>query len=1208
MNKKSRMTCGDGNEAAAYVAYKVSEVCSIYPITPSSTMAELADQWATEHQPNIWGNVPLVVEMQSEGGAAGAVHGALQSGALTTTFTASQGLLLMIPNMYKIAGELTSAVFHIAARSLATQGLSIFGDHQDVMAARSTGFAILASSSVQEAQDMAMIAHTATLQARVPFMHFFDGFRTSHEVNKYELLDEEQIRAMISDELVRAHRRRGLRPDTPFIRGTAQNPDVYFQARETVNPYYEKTPGIVNETMKHFAKVTGREYLPIQYYGAADAEYVLVAMGSGIETIKETAQYLMKQGEKVGCIQVRLYRPLSAEYFLAALPVTTKKLVVLDRTKETGGGGDPLYQDVMTCLVDNQDKLATVPRMFAGRYGLSSKEFTPAMVKGIFDELKKDKPKNHFVIGIVDDIGQNHIDYDPAFDIESDDIVRAMFFGLGSDGTVGANKNTIKIIGEDAHYYAQGYFVYDSKKSGSQTISHLRFGKHPIESPYLLQSANFIACHQYTFLHTTDLLERATEGGTFLLNTPVPKDKAWDDLPASIQRTLIDKKMRFFVIDAYKVARDSGMGARINTIMQTCFFALSGVLERGEAVKRIKKAIEKTYIKRGVDVVQKNFAAVDHTLSHLYEVPVGNEITNMQAPMSIVADTAPAFVKQVTARIMAGKGDTIPISQLPPDGTWPSGTSQWEKRNIAQEIPIWDEELCIQCGNCSLVCPHAAIRAKFYDASLLKDAPKGFKSSKVTARGFPDARYTLQVYPEDCTGCALCVDVCPMYDDREESKALNMRAKHEHLAREKNSFEFFLRIAYNDRSRVDFSNVRGAQYLEPLFEFSSACMGCGETPYLRLITQLFGDRLMVANATGCSSIYGGNLPTTPWTKNAQGRGPAWSNSLFEDNAEFGLGYRLAAVQQHESATRLLEKLRPQLGVELVNSILNAEQKTESQIQAQIQRVDKLLRVLNHVDSEEARNLQSIADQLIRRSIWIVGGDGWAYDIGYGGVDHILASGADVNVLVMDTEVYSNTGGQMSKATPLGAVAKFAAGGKHSYKKDIAMQAVAYGDVYVAHVALGADPQQALNALREAEAYRGTSLIIAYSHCIAHGIDMTEGNQQQKLAVKSGHWPLFRYNPELRAVDQNPFILDSLRPSVSLEEYRRGETRYSDLRRKHPEEAEKFLTEAQKQVYRRWALYEEMATLNADHINPYLQTVGLDYLDARKNQADMGSAV
>lgn len=1190
-NSSSNLSCEekmytcDGNEAAAHVAYRVTEVCAIYPITPSSTMAEFADEWAAKKINNIWGNIPLIAEMQSEGGAAGTVHGALQSGALTTTFTASQGLLLMLPNMYKIAGELTSAVFHVAARSLAAQGLSIFGDHQDIYQARGTGFAMLASSSVQEAHDMALVSHAATLESRIPFIHFFDGFRTSHEVNKIKLISDAHIREMISDELVRAHRKRGLSPDTPFIRGTAQNPDVYFQGRETVNPFYANTPDIVQTYMDKLAKLTGRQYKLIEYHGDKDAEHVVIAMGSGVETIKETVAHLVAKGEKIGLLQVRLYRPLSAKHLLQAIPQTVKTITILDRTKEPGANADPLYQDVLTTLMDNQEAFAILPRMIAGRYGLSSKEFTPAMVKGIFDNAKAHKPKHHFTVGIIDDVSYSHLEYDPTFDIEAHDVVRAMFYGLGSDGTVGANKNTIKIIGQDPDYYAQGYFVYDSKKSGSQTESHLRFGKHEINSPYLVQSANFIACHQSTFVGTTDMLAKAAMGATFLLNSSKPADKVWDYLPAKMQQQLIDRKMKMFVIDGYKVARETGMGSRTNTIMQTCFFALSGVLAKDIAIAKIKTAIEKTYAKKGPAIIEKNFAAVDQALAHLHEVIIPETVTAVEVTKAIVPKEAPDFVQQVTAQMIAGKGDLIPVSMLPIDGTYPSGTTQWEKRNIAQKIPVWEEKDCIQCGNCSIVCPHAAIRAKFYDKSLLADAPDGFKTAGITARGFPDTRYTLQVYAEDCTGCTLCVDACPMIiqeatDTQAERKAINMEPKGAYLEQEKKNLTFFEAIPYNDRGRVDFSNVRGAQFLQPLFEFSGACSGCGETPYVKLVSQLFGDRLMVANATGCSSIYGGNLPTTPWTKNAQGRGPSWANSLFEDNAEFGFGFRLAAVKQHETAQKLLIDFKSGAGCgldnALVEGLLNTEQVTESQIQLQIKRVDELKQCLAECGTEEALNLISVADQLIRRSIWIVGGDGWAYDIGSSGLDHVLASGADVNVLVMDTEVYSNTGGQMSKSTPLGAVAKFAAAGKQATKKDVAMQAISYNSVYVARVALGADPQQTLLAMREAEAYRGPSIIIAYSHCIAHGISMEDGLRQQQMAVKSGHWPLFRYNPELREVGENPFSLDSLRPTVPLADYRYNEARYQILRRTHPEDAQKITDLAQKVALRKWELYEQLA--------------------------------
>lgn len=1181
-------TC-DGNEAAAHIAFRVSEVCAIYPITPSSTMAEFADQWAAENKTNIWGNIPLIAEMQSEGGAAGTVHGALQSGALTTTFTASQGLMLMLPNMYKIAGELTPTVFHVAARSLAAQGLSIFGDHQDIMAARGTGFALLAASSVQEAHDMALIAHTATLSARIPFIHFFDGFRTSHEVNKIKLISDGDIRSMISDSLVRQHRERGLSPDAPFIRGTAQNPDVYFQGRETVNPYYAATPGIVQDCMDQFADLTGRKYKLIEYFGSDDAERVIVAMGSGVETIKETVSYLQQQGEKVGLVQIRLYRPLSTEHLLSELPLSVKSITVLDRTKEPSATADPLYQDVITALMEQPQYFTAMPKVIAGRYGLSSKEFTPAMVKAVYDNMNVAQAKNHFTVGIIDDVMNSHLDVDDDFDIESNEVVRAMFYGLGADGTVGANKNTIKIIGEDPNYFAQAYFVYDSKKSGSQTESHLRFGHHEINSPYLIQSANFIACHQATFVETTDMLAKAAMHSTFLLNSSVTSEHLWASLPAKMQQQLIDKQMTLYVIDAYKVARETGMGNRINTIMQTCFFALSGVMEKELAIDKIKAAIKKTYASKGPELVEKNYLAVDQTLANLNQVTIADRVTAEVVEAPRVSDRAPEFVKQVTAQMMAGKGDLIPVSMLPADGTYPSGTTQWEKRNIAQRIPIWQSDICIQCGNCSIVCPHAAIRAKFYDKSLLEDAPEGYKSSGITARGFPDTRYTLQVYAEDCTGCGLCVDVCPAFSEQDSSnRAINMELKEPYMAQEVENLTFFESIKYNERAKVDFSHVRGVQFLQPLFEFSGACAGCGETPYLKLMSQLFGDRLMIANATGCSSIYGGNLPTTPWSINEDGRGPAWANSLFEDNAEFGLGFRLAAVKQRELAEQLLIENRAELDPLLVDQLLNASQLTESDIQSQIQRVDRLKEQLAKIDSESSKNLISVADQLIRRSIWIVGGDGWAYDIGSGGLDHVLASGADVNVLVMDTEVYSNTGGQMSKSTPLGAVAKFASAGKQATKKDIAMQAIAYNNVYVARVAMGGDPQQTLLAMREAEAYRGPSIVIAYSHCIAHGIKMEDGLKQQDLAVRSGHWPLFRYNPALRDVQANPFSLDTLRPTISLKEYRMNESRYQILQRSDPEAAEEILQQAQHVAERKWQLYEELATRGQGTVAPHIE--------------------
>lgn len=1182
---KQMMTC-DGNEAAAYIAYRVSEVCAIYPITPSSTMAELADEWAAKQTKNIWGNIPHIAEMQSEAGAAGAVHGALQSGAMTTTFTASQGLMLMLPNMYKIAGELTSCVFHVAARSLATQALSIFGDHQDVMAARSTGFALLASSSVQEAHDMALVAHASTLDSRIPFIHFFDGFRTSHEVNKLTLIDDAIIREMINDDLVRAHRERALSPDRDLMRGTAQNPDVYFQGREASNKYYNATPEIVAQNMKKLAELTGREYKIIEYFGAHDAEKVIIAMGSGIETIKETVADLTAKGEKVGCVQIRLFRPLSDKALLAALPETVKKIAVLDRTKEPGANGEPMYQDILTAVMENQDKFETIPRIIGGRYGLSSKEFTPAMVKGIYAELSKKSPKQHFTVGIIDDVTHTSIEYDESYDIEPKDVVRAMFYGLGADGTVGANKNTIKIIGQDPEFYAQGYFVYDSKKSGSQTVSHLRFGKSPVDTPYLIQSANFVACHQETFLESTDMLAKVVKGATFLVNSHYGADELWDHLPARMQKQLIDNEMKLYVIDAFKVARESGMGNRINTVMQTCFFELSGVLEPEEAINRIKKSIEKTYMKKGPEVVQKNFEAVDNSLAHLHEVTIPAKVTAAESEFKVVPDEAPDFVKNVTAKMMAGQGDLIPVSMIPDDGSYPTSTTKWEKRNIAQFLPVWDPDLCVQCGNCSIVCPHTAIRAKFYDKSELDGAPESFKSADTQARGFPDTGYTIQVYADDCTGCGLCADACPITDMEDSSrKALNMKPKVDHYEAKKANLEHFEKIPYNDRAKIDFSNVRGVQFLQPLFEFSGACSGCGETPYVSMMTRLFGDRLMVANATGCSSIYGGNLPTTPWARNDQGRGPAWSNSLFEDNAEFGFGFRLTETKHNALAQELLTDLKPALGDdELVDNLLTRQQRGESNIQAQIKDVDTLKEKLEALGTEEAKHLASLAEHLVRRSIWILGGDGWAYDIGYGGVDHVLASGEDINIMVMDTEVYSNTGGQMSKSTPHGAIAKFAAAGKKANKKDLALQAISYNNVYVARIALGADPEQALRAMREAEAYPGPSLIIAYSHCIAHGIRMDQGLLQQQRAVKSGHWPLFRYNPMLREMDEIPFQLDSLRPSIPLSEYRDNEVRFKRLKQTHPELVDQVNKEAEEALRRRWNMYEELATTKINIFN------------------------
>ena len=1185
-NSDPGMVSVDGNEATAWVAYRLSEVCAIYPITPSSTMAELADEWATREIPNLWGHVPTVVEMQHEGGAAGAVHGALQAGALSTTFTASQGLMLMLPNMYKIAGELTPTVFHVAARSLAAQGLSIFGDHQDVMAARTTGFAQLASASVQEAQDLALVAHAATLEARIPFIHFFDGFRTSHEVNKIYRLREETLARLVDHDLVLAHHQRALNPDAPVMRGTAQNPDTYFQARESVNSYYEAVPGIVQKKMDLLAAETGREYHLVDYFGHPEAESVIVSMGSGSSTVRQTVEWLNEHREgRYGGIVVRLYRPFPAEALLSALPRSARRIAVLDRTKEPGANGEPLYQDIMTALAQalSAGAIERMPLVAGGRYGLSSKEFTPAMVRAVFANLEGAEPKRRFTVGINDDITHLSLDVDDSFDIEQDNVVRAMFYGLGADGTVGANKNSIKIIGARPGRYGQAYFVYDSKKSGAQTVSHLRFGPEPIDSPYLLQSANFIGCHQFDFVFNSDILARAAQGATLLLNSPHPPEDLWRELPERLQRQIVDRNVRLFAIDAYKVAQETGMDRRINTIMQVCFFKLSGVMDTNEAIAEIKKAIEKTYSKKGAAIVEKNFAAVDQALSHLHEVKVEAAAPSGIGDRPVVSKFAPMFVRDITAEMMAGRGDALPVSKLPVDGTYPTGTSQWEKRSIAQLIPAWLEDHCIQCGNCSFVCPHSAIRAKFCHEDELQDAPAGFQSMPISARGFPEMRYVLQVYPDDCTGCNLCVDACPVRDQDQagnEVRALRLTEKAPVLEVQRENLEWFVKLPWNNRSEVDFSNVRGVQFLQPLFEFSGACSGCGETPYLKIITQLFGDRMLVANATGCSSIYGGNLPTTPWSKDRAGRGPAWSNSLFEDNAEFGMGFRLAADHHRRQAEACLGDLRGELGDESVDAILLAPQQTESQIKAQRDRVAELKYRLKLIDTPASRHLQSMADHLVRRSVWIVGGDGWAYDIGSSGLDHALASGLDINILIMDTEVYSNTGGQMSKSTPLGAVAKFASGGKTIGKKDVAQQAIAYGNVYVARIAMGANPQQTLQALREAEAYPGPSLIIAYSHCIAHGIDMAEGMQQQKRAVASGHWPLIRYNPVIRESGGIPFTLDCLRPTIPLVEYRKHEGRFRSLARSNPEEADRLLGIAQKVAYLRWDIYEKMASRTA----------------------------
>jgi len=1173
----------DGNEAAAYVAHHLSEVIAIYPITPSSNMGEWADQWSSEGKTNIWGTVPLVVEMESEGGAAGAVHGALQTGSLCTTFTASQGLLLMIPNMFKIAGELTSTVFHVSARALAAQALSIFGDQSDVMAARSTGFAFLCSNSVQEVMDLALIAHAATLKARVPFLHFFDGFRTSHELMKVELLNQDDLRAMIDDELVQAHRARGLTPDKPVMRGTAQNPDVYFQGRETVNPYYLATPGIVQEAMDKFAQVVGRPYHLFDYVGAPNAERVIVMMGSGAEVAQETVEYLLDKGdaERVGVLKVRLFRPFSVQHFVKALPATVKKIAVLDRTKEPGAAGEPLYMDVVTALNEavGAGLVPAMPRVVGGRYGLSSKEFTPAMVKAVYDELLKDQPKNHFTVGIHDDVTHTSLSYDPSFSTEGKDTVRCLFYGLGADGTVGANHNSIRIIGEGTDNYAQGYFFYDSKKSGTMTTSHLRFGPRPIHASYLIRSANFVACHQFSFLERMDMLKAAEPGATFLLNSIYSPEEVWDHLPRSTQKQIIEKKLKFYVIDGYAVAKETGMGQRVNTIMQTCFFAISGILPRDEAIAAIKNSIQKTYGKRGEAVVQKNFAAVDATLVHLHEVKAPDQVTSTFDIRPAVPAEAPEFVQKVTAEIIAGRGDELPVSKMPVDGTYPTGTTQWERRNIALEIPAWDEKVCIQCGKCVLVCPHAVIRAKVYDPDLLKDAPPTFKSTTARWKEFSDKKYTLQVAPEDCTGCTLCIQVCPAKNKSQARlKAINMVPQPPIREAEAENWKFFLGLPEMDRTQLSLSAVKDAQLLRPLFEFSGACGGCGETPYVKLVSQLFGDRAIVANATGCSSIYGGNLPTTPWAFDSEGRGPAWSNSLFEDNAEFGLGFRLTLDKRLEYASELLPQFTDMLGGELVKALLHADQSTEAGIKEQRERVKVLKSKLDGIDSPKARDLLSIADVFVRKSVWIMGGDGWAYDIGYGGLDHVLASGRNVNVLVLDTEVYSNTGGQMSKSTPRGAVAKFAAGGKPLAKKDLALLAISYGSIYVAKVAMGANDAQTMRAFMEAEAYDGPSLIIAYSHCINHGIDMALGMEQQKLAVASGHWPLFRYNPALAAEGKNPFTLDSKAPSISLDKYIYNETRYKMLVQSNEEAAERLLKLAQQDIKARWRWYEQLAAM------------------------------
>jgi pyruvate-ferredoxin/flavodoxin oxidoreductase len=1173
MNKENMATI-DGNEAAARVAYRLNEVIAIFPITPASPMGEFADAWAAAGQPNLWGTVPSVVEMQSEGGAAGAIHGALQTGALSTTFTASQGLLLMIPNMYKIAGELTPFVLHVAARSVAAQALSIFGDHSDVMAARSTGFALFCAASVQEAQDFAVIANTATLESRVPFLFFFDGFRTSHEIAKIELVPDSVLRAMIDEGRISQHRARALSPDHPFIRGTAQNPDVFFQARETVNAFYQRCPDITQQAMDRFGELTGRRYELFEYHGAPDADRVIVIMGSGAEVVHETVDRLNRDGAKVGVVKVRLSRPFDFERFVKLIPSTARAVAVLDRTKEPGGAGEPLYLDCVSALYESNRRTVTV---VGGRYGLGSKEFTPAMTKGVFDNLAREVPKNHFTVGIRDDVAGTSLEYDDSFSAEAEGIFRGVFYGLGSDGTVGANKESIKIIGENTDNHAQGYFVYDSKKSGAMTISHLRFGPTPIRSSYLIQHANFVGCHQLGFLERYDVLEKLAANGVFLLNSRRPANEVWEHLPQNVQQRLIEKQARFFVIDANTVARECGMGGRINTIMQTCFFALSGVLPRDKAIAEIKDSIRKTYAKKGDEIVQMNLNAVDRTLANLHEVEVPSEVTSSLQMETLVSPAAPEFVRNVLGEMIAGRGDALPVSALPVDGTYPSGTSRWEKRNLATEIPVWDPAICIQCGKCVLVCPHAVIRSKVYEPALLAGAPGTFKSREARLPDWKGFDYTLQVAVEDCTGCGICVDVCPVRNKAEpRRKAINMSPQPPLRESERKNWDFFLSLPDLDRRRLMVGSVREMQVAEPLFEFSGACAGCGETPYLKLLTQLFGDRLLIANATGCSSIYGGNLPTTPYSVDSAGRGPAWSNSLFEDNAEFGLGLRVSVNKQMEFAEELLRRLAPQVGEDLANQILNADQRDEAGIYEQRERVGDLKQKLSPLKEEDAARLLSLADSLVRKSVWIVGGDGWGYDIGYGGLDHVLASGQNVKVLLLDTEVYSNTGGQCSKATPRAAVAKFAAAGKAAAKKDLGLIAMTYGNIYVASVAMGAKDEHTLKSFLEAEAYDGPALVIAYSHCIAHGIAMTTAMQNQKVAVQTGQWLLYRYDPRKAAAGENPLHLDSAPPKPRVSDYLNLENRFRMLTKTNPERARVLYEQAQHDVDTRWQLYQHLA--------------------------------
>ncbi len=1185
---QKQQTCTiDGNQAAATVAHKLNEVIAIYPITPSSNMGEWADEWSSRGQVNLWGTVPQVTEMQSEAGAAGAIHGALQAGSMATTFTASQGLLLMLPNMYKIAGELTPTVFHIAARSLACQGLSIFGDHSDVMSARMTGFGMLCANSPQEVMDFALIAHAVALESRIPLMHFFDGFRTSHEVAKINMLDETVMRAMIKEEWVVAHRNRALTPDKPVLRGTAQNPDVYFQARESVNAFYQAMPAIVQGAMRRFAELTGRSYQLFDYVGPSNAERVIVIMGSGAEAVAETIDYLNRQGDLVGLLKVRLYRPFDPESLIAALPVTCRKIAVLDRTKEPGADGEPLYKDVLTALAQDYSsgtaRFTVLPTVVGGRYGLSSKEFTPGMIKAIFDELNQERPKNHFTIGIHDDVTYTSLNWDASYRTDAhDETFQAMFYGLGSDGTVSANKNTIKIIGVATDLNAQGYFVYDSKKSGAITVSHLRFGPKPIRSSYLIaeNDADFIGCHQTIFLERYDMLVNAADNAVFLLNTPASVDQVWSTLPAKMQQQMISKKIRFYVIDGYAVAEKTGMGKRINTIMQTCFFAISGVLPQADAITAIKQAVEKTYGKKGERIVALNFKAIDETLASLSVVPLPTTVSSLFDITSTITVAAPDFVKRVTGNIIAGHGDALPVSVMPVDGTFPTGTAAYEKRNLALEIPVWDTDLCTQCGKCVMVCPHSVIRSKIFSTADLVDAPETFKQAPMLGKDFPSGlAISYQVAPEDCTGCTLCVDICPIRDKSNASrKALNMAPQPPLRQAERENWDYFLTIPEYDRRLLKTNTIKGAMVLQPLFEFSGACVGCGETPYIKLASQLFGDRMVIANATGCSSIYGGNLPTTPWTKNDEGRGPAWSNSLFEDNAEFGLGMRIALDKQNDYAKELLASLQAQVGTDTVEAILQADQSDEVGIYEQRERVVSLKQKLQSLTTQSAQTLLQLADSLCKKSVWIIGGDGWAYDIGFGGVDHVLASGRNVNILVLDTEVYSNTGGQTSKSTPLGAVAKFSAGGKATAKKDLALLAMDYSNVYVAHVAYAGKDIQTLNAFLEAEAHDGPSIIIAYAPCIAHGVDLSNNHRQQNLAVKSGHWPLFRFDPSKAKAGKNPMKLDSAEPSIPYRDFVKTETRFSMLWQTHPEAAEQFLAQAQQDVKNRYRYYKQLSEL------------------------------